>query len=79
MTAPGTPKEAQGRAREAFAAIGRLGRRELDAVEAWVASGCEGTRPQPDAAERQRLAAELEAALDVPEKAKRQGEGKNGR
>ena len=35
--------------REAFAAIGALGEAELAAVKAWIASGCEGPQPMPDA------------------------------
>jgi hypothetical protein len=57
------PGEAQAAEREALAAIGELGLRELDAVKAWVASGCEGPKPQPDHDERERLAAALKAAI----------------
>ncbi len=53
---PVTFAETAAAEREAFAAIGEFGRRELDAVKAWIAGGCEGPQPRPDAEERQRFA-----------------------
>jgi hypothetical protein len=41
-----------------------LSRRELDAVEVWIASDCEGPQPEADAEERRVLAEALEQALD---------------
>ena len=51
--------------REAFAVIGELGGGELAAVKAWIASGCEGPQPRPDAEARRVLADRLMAALEV--------------
>ena len=50
--------------REAFAAIGALGERELTAVKAWIASGCEGSQPRPDADARRVLGDRLTAAIE---------------
>jgi hypothetical protein len=50
-----TAEEAEAAEREAFAAIGELGLLELDAVKTWVASGCEGPKPEPGRDERLRL------------------------
>jgi hypothetical protein len=55
----------------AIAAIGPLGQRELAAVKAWIASGCEGPRPVPDAAERERLTDDLMRAINAREEGKR--------
>ena len=43
--------------------MGELGRRELDAVKAWVASGCDGPQPRLDAEARRVLADRLAAAM----------------
>ena len=51
--------------RAAFAASGALGERELTAVKAWIASGCEGPQPPPDADARRVLADRLMAALEA--------------
>jgi hypothetical protein len=64
-----TPEEAQAAEREAFAAIGELGRRELDAVKTWIASGCEGPKPEPDHDERRRLNERLREAVAAREAA----------
>jgi hypothetical protein len=50
--------------REAFAAIGRLGDREIALIKAWVASGCEGPQPKPDVEARRVLAERLALVLD---------------
>lgn len=60
-----TSTEADAAEREAFAAIGELGERELTAVKAWIASGCEGPQPQPDGEARRVLADRLMAALEA--------------
>ena len=65
-----TSTEAYAAEREAFAAIGELGERELSAVKAWIASGCEGSQPRPDVEARRVLADRLMAALEA-----RQAEG----
>jgi hypothetical protein len=57
------PADAEAAERAAFAAIGDLGRREIDSVKAWAASGCEGLSPQPDAEARRRLNDRLMAAI----------------
>ena len=41
----------------------QIERAELDAVKAWIASGCEGEQPKPDVKERKRLADRLSAAI----------------
>lgn len=69
MTAALAELEAEERA--AFAAIGELGRRELDAVKVWVAGDCKGPRPQPDAAERDRLTRRLMRAMNARAEAER--------
>ena len=51
--------------RAAFAAIGALGERELTAVKAWIASGCEGAQPRPDVESRRVLTERLMAALEA--------------
>lgn len=56
-----TPAEAAERA--AFAEIGALGERELAAVKAWVASGCEGPEPRPDPEARRVLSERQMAAI----------------
>ena len=60
-----TPAEAEERA--AIAAIGELGERELAAVKAWIAGGCEGPQPRPDAEARRVLAERLMAAIEARE------------
>ena len=57
--------------RDAFAAIGTLGRRELDAVNAWIALGCEGPQPQPDAEVQRVLAERLADAIEATSAARR--------
>lgn len=64
--------------REAFAAIGALGRREIDAVKAWIAGGCEGEQPKPDMAERARLSLGLSAAIKAREAAEKAARGPEG-
>ena len=61
--------EAESAERAAFAEIGRLGEVELTAVKAWIASNCEGLRPQPDAQTRRVLTDRLMAAMAAAEKA----------
>ena len=53
--------KAESAEREAFAAIGALGEREMTAVKAWIASGCEGKQPRPDDDARSVLADQLKA------------------
>ena len=57
--------------REAFAANGASGERELASVKAWIASGCEGPKPQPDPHERRALTESLMAAMGGREAAHR--------
>ena len=51
--------------REAFAAIGALGERELTAVKSWIASGGERPQPRPDVEARRVLADRLMAAIEA--------------
>ena len=60
-----TVREAEALERQAIAAIGALGRREIDAVKAWIASGCDRARPRPDMVERERLARNLSAVFEA--------------
>jgi hypothetical protein len=53
-----------------FAEIAKLGEKEIEAVKAWVESGCEGPQPQPDAGERARLTKRMAAAVDAARAAK---------
>jgi hypothetical protein len=62
---------AEGAERAAFAAIGRLGEAELTAVKAWIASGCEGPQPRPDAEARRVLGNRLMAAIEARERGPR--------
>lgn len=62
--------EAEQAERDAFAAIGALGERELEAVKTWVASGCEGEQPKPDAEERRVLSDRLANATRTAELAR---------
>ena len=52
---------------EAFRAIGDLGQRGVDAVQAWIASGCKGPELKRDAAARARLSKRLDAAIRARE------------
>ena len=56
--------EAEAAERAAFAAIGALGAREIAAVKAWAASGCEGPQPKPDAEARREQSDRLTKAMD---------------
>jgi hypothetical protein len=56
--------------RAAFAAIGALGERELSAVKAWIASGCERAQPKPDDEARRLLADQLTLATDATKAAR---------
>jgi hypothetical protein len=60
--------------REAFAAVGALGRRELDAIKAWVAADCEGPKPKPDAEARRVLSERLARAVEAREALSRRGD-----
>jgi hypothetical protein len=62
--------EAQKDEERIFAEIAKLGEKEIEAVKAWVASGCEGPQPQPDAGERARLTKRMAAAVDAAQAAK---------
>jgi hypothetical protein len=62
--------EAQKDEERIFAEIAKLGEKEIEAVKAWVASGREGTQPQPDAGERARLTKRMAAAVDAARAAK---------
>jgi hypothetical protein len=62
--------EAQKDEARIFAEIAKLGEKEIEAVKAWVASGCEGTQPQPDAGERARITKRMAAAVDASRAAK---------
>jgi hypothetical protein len=64
-----TLAEAEAEERAAIAAIGDLGARELASVKAWVASGCEGPQPRPDAEARRALGDRLTAAIEAREAA----------
>jgi hypothetical protein len=70
-----TLAEAERAERAAFAAIGRLGAAELDAVKIWIAGECLGPRPQPDAQARRALDERLREALDAREAAERAAGG----
>lgn len=63
--------EAEAAERAVIAEIGALGERELAAVKAWVASGCEGPRPRPDAEARRVLTERLMAAIEAREAAEK--------
>ena len=65
-----TIADAEAEEREAIAAIGALGEAELVAVKAWVASGCEGPKPEPDAEARRVLADRLMAAIEARQAAR---------
>lgn len=60
-----TASEAEAEERAAFAGIGALGERELAAVKAWIASGCEGAQPKPDAEARRVLGDRLMTAIEA--------------
>jgi hypothetical protein len=62
--------EAQKNEERIFAEIAKLGEKEIEVVKAWVASGCEGPQPQPDAGERARLTKRMAAAVDAARTAK---------
>ena len=62
-----TRHEAEAAERAAFAAIGEPGERELTAVKEWIASGCEGPKPQPDDEARRVRADRLMAAIEARE------------
>ena len=62
--------EAQKDEERIFAEIAKLGEKEIEAVKVWVASGCEGPQPQPDAGERARLTKRMAAAVDAARAAK---------
>ena len=70
--------EAESAERAAFAEIGRLGEVELTAVKAWIASNCEGLRPQPDAQTRRVLTDRLMAAMAAREAVERASGGGGG-
>jgi hypothetical protein len=57
----------------AFAAIGELGRRELDEIKSWIASGCEGPQPRPNAEARRELNERLARAIAAQEAAEKVG------
>jgi hypothetical protein len=57
--------EAQKDEERIFAEIAKLGEKEIEAVKVWIASGCEGSQPQPDAGERARLTKRMAAAVDA--------------
>ncbi len=62
--------EAQKDEERIFAEIAELGEKEIESVKAWVASGCEGTQPQPDAGERARITKRMAVAVDAARAAK---------
>ena len=66
-----TIADAEAEERAAIAAIGALGERELIAVKAWVASGCEGPQPKRDDEARRVLADRLMAAIEAREAAEK--------
>ena len=53
-----------------FTEIAELGEKEIEAVKAWVASGCEGVQPQPDAEARRELTERMARAVDATKAAK---------
>ncbi len=61
--------EAEAAEREAIAAIGALGEREIAAVKAWIAGGCEGPQPRADAEARRVLTERLMTAIEAREAA----------
>lgn len=71
--------QAEATEREAFAEIGRLGEVEIARVKAWIASGCEGPQPKPDAEARRVLTDKLMAAVETREAAERAAGGRDGR
>ena len=70
-----TLAEAQAAERAAFAAIGRLGVQEFEAVRCFIASGCEGEQPKPDQEVRRVLTDRLMAAIAAREAAARAAGG----
>jgi hypothetical protein len=66
-----TLSEAEAAERAAIEAIKALGEAEIDAVKVWVASGCEGEQPRPDAEARRVLTETLMAAIEAREAAER--------
>ena len=73
-----TLDEAEAAERAAFAAIGRLGVQEFEAIRCWAASGCEGAQPKPDVEARRVLADRLAAAMTAREAAERVAGGRDG-
>ena len=71
MNAADAIEQAEAAERAAIAEIGALGARELADVKAWVASGCEGPQPRPDAEARRVLADQLSDAIAAREVAER--------
>ncbi len=57
--------------RAIIAEIGELGERELAAVKAWIAGGCEGPKPRPDVEARCVLTERLIAAIEAREAAEK--------
>jgi hypothetical protein len=62
--------EAQKDEERIFAEIAKLGESEIEAVKVWVASGCEGPQPQPDAKARRELTERVARAVDATKAAK---------
>jgi len=62
-----TLHEAEAAERSALAEIGRLGEQEFERVRCWIAAGCEGPQPRPDAEKRRLLAERLSAAVAARE------------
>lgn len=53
-----------------FGEIARLGEKEIEQVKLWVASGCEGAQPQPDAKARRELTERMGRAVDATKAAR---------
>jgi hypothetical protein len=62
--------QAQREEERVFAEIAKLGEKEIEAVKVWVASGCEGPKPQPDAEARRELTERMGRAVDATKAAK---------
>ena len=78
MSEPLTIDQAERLERAAIAAIDALGRREIEAVKSWIASGCEGDQPRPDEAERERLARALSEAMEARQASNLTAGGRSG-
>jgi hypothetical protein len=66
----GRLSEAQKEEERVFAEIAALGQREIAALREWASSDMTGSRPEPETAERARLARAMARAVDATKAAK---------